>query len=91
MSQAETLKELLRRKGKNQSDAGLHHAYVSQISTGVRRAGTEAIARMATALGCTTDEVCAACDESFRRSNQSDLAAVPSASAPSVTAAPTEA
>jgi transcriptional regulator with XRE-family HTH domain len=84
MSQAEALKELLRRKGKNQSDAGLHHAYVSQISTGVRRAGAEAIARMAAALGCSTDEVCAACDESFRRAHQGDLPAVDQS-----TAAPT--
>lgn len=76
MSQAHSLKELLRSKGKTQGDVGLHHAYVSQIHTGVRRAGAEAITRMATALGCTTDEVCAACDESWRRAHAGDLAGV---------------
>jgi transcriptional regulator with XRE-family HTH domain len=89
MLQAPDLKELLRSKGKTQAEVGLHHAYVSQIATGVRRAGAEAITRMAAALGCTTETVCAACDESFRRAQVGDLAAVPAPSAPS--AAPSEA
>lgn len=76
MSQAPSLKELLRSKGKTQGDVGLHHAYVSQIATGVRRAGADAISRIAAALGCTTDDVCAACDESWRRAHQGDLAGV---------------
>jgi hypothetical protein len=93
MYQAKDLNELLRQKGRKQSEVDLHHVYVSAIATGVRRAGTEAIVRMAAALGCTTDEVCAACDESFRRAReQEDLAAVensPSGSAEVVSHADT--
>lgn len=75
MLQAPDLKELLRSKGKTQAEVGLHHAYVSQIATGVRRAGAEGISRMAAALGCSTEAVCAACDESYRRANAQSISA----------------
>lgn len=67
MSVVLDLKELLRSKGKTQSEAGVTQMYVSMLANGHRRAGAGAITRMAIALGCTTDEVFAACEESRRR------------------------
>lgn len=72
------LKDLLRRKGKTQSEVGLAQSYVSNIVTGRVRPGASAITTLADALGCTTDEVCAACDESYRRA-QADARACPHA------------
>jgi transcriptional regulator with XRE-family HTH domain len=69
MSHQEDLKELLRRKGKTQSQVGTHQVYISQISSGRRRAGAQIITRLSQFLSCTTDEVYAACKESFRRAN----------------------
>lgn len=76
MSTPLDLKDLLRRKGKTQSEVGLAQSYVSNIVTGRVRPGASAITTLAEALGCTTDEVCAACDESWRRAHAGDLPTV---------------
>lgn len=70
------IKELLRRKGRNGSQSGISQAHFSLIATGSRRAGPEAIARIAAEIGEQPEVVCAACDESWRRAQASDLAGV---------------
>ena len=69
MSTQEDLRGLLLRKGKTQAEAGINRVYASTLATGRRRAGADAIRRMAAALSVTTDEVYAACTESCRRAS----------------------
>lgn len=82
MSKAPDLKELLLRKGKTQRQCGVDQCYVNQIAAGRRMPRARAIGKMAAAIGCATEEVLAACEESHRRAVDLAGVAAPAAAAP---------
>jgi transcriptional regulator with XRE-family HTH domain len=75
MSQAD-FRELLLRKGRTQRQCGVDQSYANQLAGGTRQPRANALRKIAEAIGCTTEEVLAACQESIRRAHSTDLAAV---------------
>ncbi len=73
---SDTLGDLIRRSGRTQSTCGISQVGASLIHRGLRRARGSTIARIAQALGVSTDLVAAACDESWRRAHLPSAPAV---------------
>lgn len=68
MSQATMdIREMALRKGKTTRDAGVTQSYFIDLCLGRKRAGANAINKIAEALGYTTDEVFDGIEESARR------------------------
>jgi hypothetical protein len=61
-----SLKEFARTKGLNFQRLGIASAYASMINTGHRRAGADAIAALAAALGETPERIAAICDQCWQ-------------------------
>jgi hypothetical protein len=82
-----TLKEFARTKGLTFHRLGIASAYASMINTGHRRAGADAIARLAAALGEPPERIAAICDQCWqageaRRAAAASLPTSPESSCP---------